>query len=92
MLRQRLQCVLQQIFNDIKRDLVIGQGDTILQAMSAASSEPRHLVKKKEKQQLKHEAFIDSGPCFFLMVSHLNPLLRAHIQNISVLESAETPI
>jgi DNA recombination-dependent growth factor C len=45
---------------------VIGQGDAILQAMSAASSEPRHLVKKKEKQQLKHEVFIDSAPYFFI--------------------------
>jgi ribosome biogenesis protein SLX9 len=39
--------------------------------MSAASSEPRHLVKKKEKQQLKHEAFIDSAPYFFFIKKKL---------------------
>jgi hypothetical protein len=65
-LRQRLQCVFATNFDSIKSDLLIGQGDAILQAMSAASSEPRHLVKKKEKQQLKHEVFIDSAPYFFI--------------------------
>ncbi|OAX44728.1 hypothetical protein K503DRAFT_861027 [Rhizopogon vinicolor AM-OR11-026] len=35
-------------------------GKVILQAMSVASSEPRQSIKKKEKQQLKHEAFIDT--------------------------------
>ncbi|KAG0708977.1 ribosome biogenesis protein SLX9-domain-containing protein [Suillus ampliporus] len=34
-------------------------GEAILQAMSAAATEPHHSMKKKEKQQLKHEAFID---------------------------------
>ncbi|KAG1757454.1 ribosome biogenesis protein SLX9-domain-containing protein [Suillus lakei] len=34
-------------------------GEAILQEMSTAASEPRHPIKKKEKQQLKHEAFIE---------------------------------
>jgi hypothetical protein len=34
--------------------------------MSTAANEPRHSIKKKEKQQLKHEAFIEST----LHISH----------------------
>ncbi|KAG2159977.1 ribosome biogenesis protein SLX9-domain-containing protein [Suillus bovinus] len=34
-------------------------GQVILQEMSTAATEPRHSIKKKEKQQLKHEAFIE---------------------------------
>ncbi|KAG2072769.1 hypothetical protein BDR04DRAFT_403760 [Suillus decipiens] len=35
------------------------EGEAILQEMSKAATEPRHSIKKKEKQQLKHEAFIE---------------------------------
>ncbi|KAG1755168.1 ribosome biogenesis protein SLX9-domain-containing protein [Suillus paluster] len=38
-------------------------GEAILQAISAAATEPRHSMKKKEKQQLKHDAFIDRLTC-----------------------------
>lgn len=34
-------------------------GEAILQEISTAATEPRHSIKKKEKQQLKHEAFIE---------------------------------
>lgn len=36
------------------------QGEVILQEMSTAATQPRQSIKKKEKQQLKHEAFIES--------------------------------
>lgn len=34
-------------------------GEVILQEMSTAATQPRQSIKKKEKQQLKHEAFIE---------------------------------
>jgi hypothetical protein len=55
------------------------QGDVILQEMSAAAAEPRHSIKKKEKQQLKHEAFIESTLYIPIITPFLILCYRAEI-------------
>lgn len=73
------------------RYLVLIQGTEILQSMET-QEEPKNALKKKEKQQLKREAFLDSPLISSMSQKAVLILTRASSDPLSILKNSKTSV